>query len=411
MSGAGQAGAGAPKTWLNDTAYRHAEKAYTHYSHKGASPTDFRGVVDFANLANNTEENCRRIRAVTPKAPCDTPLYTLEGCPGLFIAPGALSESVQRELVLECLSSYCLAPNGTNLEGHAAPETSSAPHTAAAGGEADARPGAADVALTTLRSLRWATLGYQYQWGTRSYDPAQHTPMPTGLSEICQGLCGLIGEVMDPQAAIVNYYTPKSKMGGHVDDAELDLTLPLVSLSLGLSAVFLFGGTTRNDVPTPIWLRSGDAMIVSGPARLCYHGVPRIVSGSCPSTLLEPARYDSDASLLSAGAPSLETVCEFMPSCRLNVNVRQVTSEGSHQAPPGGASSGGGSALSLDFQPRAVSDAMSSVLGMASSRLDEGGAMPTLASQPIEIVSEITAGRDKVTAEAAARGSEIASVS
>eukprot|EP01043_Picozoa_sp_COSAG02_P011084 COSAG02_NODE_403_length_23058_cov_12.124134_1_plen_102_part_10 len=102
--------------------------------------------------------------------------------------------------------------------------------------------------------------------------------MPSRLSELCSAVARAAGHAMEPQAAIVNYYNPKviqnhhlrssaaihawcstnflntrgdrqSTMGGHVDDAELDLSLPLVSLSLGLSAVFLFGGPTREDAP------------------------------------------------------------------------------------------------------------------------------------------------------------------
>eukprot|EP01043_Picozoa_sp_COSAG02_P030050 COSAG02_NODE_1900_length_10458_cov_4.285838_6_plen_208_part_00 len=142
-------------------------------------------------------------------------------------------------------------------------------------------------------------------------------------------------------------------MGGHVDDAELDLSLPLVSLSLGLTAVFLFGGPTRDDAPTALWLRSGDAVIVTGEARLCYHGVPRILEGSCPDFLLDPRRYskfltslDAEAGESARGAGEAvsngvhKTVAgplaseegeafntalvEYMASARININVRQL---------------------------------------------------------------------------------------
>ena len=146
-------------------------------------------------------------------------------------------------------------------------------------------------------------------------------------------------------------------MGGHVDDAELDLSLPLVSLSLGLSAVFLFGGPTRDDTPTALWLRSGDAIVVTGEARLCSHGVPRIVEGSCPEYLLDPESLrevaavvaaagagqsaadsnsnsrsgeqstDSSSRGQSTAATSLvspDVLAGFLSSARLNVNVRQL---------------------------------------------------------------------------------------
>lgn len=123
-------------------------------------------------------------------------------------------------------------------------------------------------------------------------------------------------------------------MGGHVDDAELDLSLPLVSLSLGLSAVFLFGGPTRDDAPTALWLRSGDAIVVTGEARLCYHGVPRIVEGSCPEFLLDPGRYSkylmSQRGSAGEGDSSdnnedfRTALVEYMSSARININVRQL---------------------------------------------------------------------------------------
>lgn len=139
-----------------------------------------------------------------------------------------------------------------------------------------------------------------------------------------------------------------------MDDAELDLSLPLVSLSLGLSAVFLFGGPTREDAPAALWLRSGDAIIVTGEARLCYHGVPRIVEGSCPEFLLDPRRYskffvsrgateagesagsaneDAGSGVANATAGPLASdeseafrtaLVTYMASARININVRQL---------------------------------------------------------------------------------------
>ena len=135
-----------------------------------------------------------------------------------------------------------------------------------------------------------------------------------------------------------------------MDDAELDLSLPLVSLSLGLSAVFLFGGPTREDTPTALWLRSGDAIIVTGEARLCYHGVPRIVEGSCPEFLLDPKRYRNFSTCQSSVGEAGDSTCsrrdamsgaaapvggdetegfstalvEYMSTARININVRQL---------------------------------------------------------------------------------------
>ena len=138
-------------------------------------------------------------------------------------------------------------------------------------------------------------------------------------------------------------------MGGHVDDAELDLSLPLVSISIGLSAVFLFGGQTREEAPTPIWLRSGDAIVVTGPARLCYHGVPRIVEGTCPEHLLDMSAY---APYKDPRELNTSIITEFIRSTRLNLNVRQVAS----------------SRVNFQTAMRTEAVATSSVLGSSSAR-------------------------------------------
>ena len=71
-------------------------------------------------------------------------------------------------------------------------------------------------------------------------------------------------------------------MSGHIDDAEHCLDEPIVSFSIGCPAVFLIGGRSKSEAPTAVLLRSGDALVMSGPSRTCYHGVPLIMKhGSC----------------------------------------------------------------------------------------------------------------------------------
>lgn len=69
-------------------------------------------------------------------------------------------------------------------------------------------------------------------------------------------------------------------MTGHLDDAELDQESPIYSFSFGLSSVFVIGGPTKDERPVAIKLDSGDLLIMSGHARRCYHGVPRVLEGS-----------------------------------------------------------------------------------------------------------------------------------
>lgn len=74
------------------------------------------------------------------------------------------------------------------------------------------------------------------------------------------------------EAGIVNYYRPKSTMGGHRDDLELTFEEPVVSISCGCTAVFLIGGASRDVPPVPLVLESGDVVVMGGASRLFYHG-------------------------------------------------------------------------------------------------------------------------------------------
>ena len=110
---------------------------------------------------------------------------------------------------------------------------------------------------------------------------------------------------MRAEAVILNYYHLKSTLCAHTDYSEVDaLDHPLLSLSFGNAAVFLIGGEQKSScVPTPILLRSGDALLMTGPSRLYYHAVPRI--------LLDPFVSEIFTE-------------HYISEKRLNINVRQV---------------------------------------------------------------------------------------
>lgn len=87
-------------------------------------------------------------------------------------------------------------------------------------------------------------MGYHYDWTNRLYnlDCSQwRSPMPKKLYEISKNLAHAIGDSIVPEAALVNFYQPNSMMGGHQDDVEETFDAPVVSISLGLSAIFLKG--------------------------------------------------------------------------------------------------------------------------------------------------------------------------
>jgi len=109
----------------------------------------------------------------------------------------------------------------------------------------------------------------------------------------------------------------------HVDRSELCATSPLVSISLGNAAIFLIGGLTRDTEPTPILLRSGDVLIMSGPlCRRAYHGVPRILEGTLPEHFSQPPDPEDD------GDGDWEPYERYMRGARININVRQVFPKG-----------------------------------------------------------------------------------
>ena len=101
---------------------------------------------------------------------------------------------------------------------------------------------------------------------------------------------------LDADLCILNHYDAEGRMGVHVDKDESDASLaagrPVVSVSLGDAARFLFGGLRRRDPVEKIRLESGDAFVFGGPARLRHHGVSRIVPGSAPPELGVAGRFN-----------------------------------------------------------------------------------------------------------------------
>jgi DNA oxidative demethylase len=140
------------------------------------------------------------------------------------------------------------------------------------------------VRMSNCGTLGWVSDregGYRYQ----ATHPETGRPWP---AMPCQ-LTGLWDEVADfrhrPEACLINYYSAGTRMGSHRDADEEDFTAPVVSVSLGDDAVFHVGGSRRGDAKQRLTLRSGDVVVLGGEARLAYHGIDRVLSGT--STLLD----------------------------------------------------------------------------------------------------------------------------
>ena len=145
------------------------------------------------------------------------------------------------------------------------------------------------VRMTNLGPLGWVSdrAGYRYQ----TTHPATGRPWPAILPDLLELWRTLAGYPHPPEACLVNVYRPGARMGLHRDADETDFSAPVLSVSLGDTAVFRMGGAARTDPTASVELASGDVLVMGGQSRLCYHGVDRIKAGT--STLLgEPGRIN-----------------------------------------------------------------------------------------------------------------------
>ena len=137
------------------------------------------------------------------------------------------------------------------------------------------------VAMTNCGSFGWVTerTGYRYD----SHDPEAGRPwppMPPSFRELAMRAAARAGFAgFAPDACLINRYQPGARMSLHQDKDELDLDAPIVSVSLGLPAIFLFGGLQRGDKPRRFRLQHGDVAVWGGPTRLAFHGVAPLADG------------------------------------------------------------------------------------------------------------------------------------
>ena len=134
------------------------------------------------------------------------------------------------------------------------------------------------VEMSNMGPLGWVTdaRGYRYE--------ALHPVTGDAWPPIPALLLDLWAELADPttppDACLVNLYRAGGRMGSHRDADEADFSLPVLSISLGDTAIFRIGGLARRDPTISVRLASGDVCLLAGEARLAYHGVDRILPGS-----------------------------------------------------------------------------------------------------------------------------------
>jgi alkylated DNA repair protein (DNA oxidative demethylase) len=137
------------------------------------------------------------------------------------------------------------------------------------------------VAMTNCGGLGWVSdrRGYRYD----ACDPLSGQPwppMPPAFRELAQSAAQAVGySGFAPDACLLNRYLPGARLTLHQDKDERDFGAPIVSVSLGLPAIFLFGGDARTDRRRRVPLQHGDAVVWGGPARLHHHGVLALQDG------------------------------------------------------------------------------------------------------------------------------------
>lgn len=134
------------------------------------------------------------------------------------------------------------------------------------------------VKMSNCGPLGWVSDldGYRYQ----PVHPATGAPwpdMPAALSGLWQDL---VPDAPPPEVCLINYYASGARMGLHQDKDEEMFEAPVISVSLGDTATFRIGGVQRKDPTRSLRLQSGDVVLLGGPARLAYHGIDRVLSGT-----------------------------------------------------------------------------------------------------------------------------------
>lgn len=138
--------------------------------------------------------------------------------------------------------------------------------------------------MTNMGPLGWVSDkigGYRYE----ATHPVTGQPWPPIIPALLPIWEAVSGYAKAPQACLINYYREGAKMSLHRDEDEIDKDAPVVSISLGDTAVFRLGGPVRGDKTSSFRLASGDVMVLGGASRHFYHGIDRVIAGS--STLIE----------------------------------------------------------------------------------------------------------------------------
>jgi alkylated DNA repair protein (DNA oxidative demethylase) len=177
--------------------------------------------------------------------------------PGFDLWPGRLDPKAQADLTRLTLAAVATAPLANYDTAHGK---------------------AMSVAMSAFGPLGWTSdrAGYRYA----AHHPGSGQPWPAMPPALLDLWAELSDPATPPDSCLINLYREDARMGLHQDRDEADPRFPVLSISLGDTAVFRIGGTSRKDPTRSLRLASGDVCRLSGPARLAFHGVDRILPGS-----------------------------------------------------------------------------------------------------------------------------------
>ena len=137
--------------------------------------------------------------------------------------------------------------------------------------------------------MHWNAKTYTYEATRADFDGLPVQELPEDLRQLARRAASGAGMQIDPDICIMNFYPETAKLGLHQDKDERPETIaagiPVVSISLGATARFRIGGTSRKEPIKTLLLKSGDAIVFGGPSRLRYHGVSGIIAGTAPPEL------------------------------------------------------------------------------------------------------------------------------
>jgi alkylated DNA repair protein alkB family protein 1 len=223
-------------------------------------------------------------------------IYTFPDIPGLYLLTCDLSIDLQKQLLREALNDYSNPPNKTNLDAHYHVQSGlwkkymegSQEMLELKEEKEHDDPLLKPMSIQqAVHKWRWASLGYYYDWSTKEYVNLKYPQVSHGVQPDIPSLVHDLtlqyvqrlesfthypASQYHPEAGIVNYYGRKDALMAHQDRSETNATAPLVSFSIGNSAIFLIGTEDRQEEPLSLVIRSGDVLVMAGPCRRSFHG-------------------------------------------------------------------------------------------------------------------------------------------